>query len=240
MSGAGTGTPATPAQAITAQELIDDSIRPALNDTAAAEYTDAELLAFLNEAIKEYSQHFPRTAETDLTAVANTRTYNLPVDAINVTAVEYPAGDNPPEFISRMSRQRPSFARFEYYDFLPSGDLTSYPVLLLSFDPVAAETITVTYHYPHDNTLALSDNITVPSDHHHVLVQYVLFAAARQQQATEEANPTSSSSLLMSQYASNTRRYELSYLNAINRIIYHRRGQSVTITWTMDTHDRIY
>lgn len=240
MSGSGTGTPAVSPSTVTAQDLIDDNIRPALDDALAAEFTDAELLSFLNEAIREYTQHFPRIGETALTAVAQQRTYTLPLNTRNIIAVEYPTGEDPQTWLNKMDRQRPSFARFEYYDFLPTNDLTTAPVILLSFDPVAAETITVTRQYEHDYELTVSDYITVPSDHHHILTQYVLFAAARQEQAREEANPTSSSSLLMSQYASNTRRYELAYLNAINRILYHRRGKSTTVSWAMDTHDRIY
>lgn len=238
-TGAGTGTPATVPHQVTADSLAA-TIRIALDDVAEATFSDAEILSWINEAIREYSQHFPRTSTATLATVAATRTYSLPWDIINITAVEYPAGEEPPEFLLHMPRKRPSFSRFDYYDFLPSGDLTNYPVLLLSFDPQTAESIIVTYQHPHDSELTATSYITVPSEHHHVLTQYVLFAAARQLQANEEAAPTSSSSLLMSQFASDTRRYELAYLNAINRILYHRQGQSAAAVWKMDNTDRIY
>lgn len=239
-TGSGTGTLATPPHQIAADDFIDDSIRLALDDTAATTFSDAELLSWLNEAIKEYTQHFPRLSYASLTAIADTRTYSLPWDTRNINAVEYPTGEDPPQFLRRVSRKRPSFANADNYDFLPRLDLTNAPLLLLSFDPTAAETITVTYQHEHDSELTATSYITVPADHHHVLLQYVLFAAARQLQANEEAAPTSSSSLLMSQFASNTRRYELAYLNAINRILYHRRGQSATAAWKMDSNNRIY
>lgn len=239
MSGTGTGTPATIPHQITADQLAA-TIRLALDDVAETTFSDAELLSWINEAIKEYSQHLPRTGTASLATVAMTRTYSLPWDAITISAVEYPAGETPPEFLFRMNRKRPSFNHFDYYDFLPAGDLTNAPVLLLSFDPQPGEVITVTYQHPHDSELTATSYVTVPSEHHHVLTQYVMFAAARQLQANEEAAPTSSSSLLMSQFASNTRRYELAYLNAINRILYHRRGQSHSASWKMDDYDRIY
>lgn len=237
-TGSGTGTQASAAQSVTAQNLVD-AAQVALNDSGAAEFAEATLLQFLNEAIREYSQHFPRISTDDITAVADTRTYALEWDVINILAVEYPAGDDPPQYLTRVAYKRPSFYSGNHYDFLARLDLTTPPSLLLSFDPTADETITVRYQHPHDHSLILSDNCTVPSEHHHVLLQYIMFAAARYLQATEEATPTGSSSLIMSQLASDTRRYELAYLNAINRILYQRRGQSEAVSWRMDT-DRIY
>lgn len=241
MSGSGTGTLATAPHQVTADDLIDDAIRPALDDAGASVFTDAELLSFLNESIREYSQHLPRISTASLATISNTRSYSLPYDLINVLAVEYPTDEEPPSFLTRLGRKRRDFLTSTFsYDFLPRLDLTNAPTLLLSFDPDAAETITVTYQHPHDHELTADSYITVPTEHHHVLIQYVLFACSRQLQANEEAAPTSSSSLLMSQYASNTRRYELAYLNALNRILFQRRGQSDTTAWQMDRWDRIY
>ncbi len=64
-----------------------------------------------------------------------------------------------------------------------------------------------------------------------MLLAYGLFAAARRLQQQEQANPTSSSSLLMSQLASNVRRLELAYLNALNRILTDRLGESERVVW---------
>lgn len=239
-TGSGTGTQAAAAQATTAQTIVDNA-QTSLDDAAAATFTEAELLLFLNEGIREYSQHLPLVSTDTITAVASTRSYSLPWDTINVLAVEYPTGEDPAIYLKQMKRKRPSFYNEQYYDFLQRHDLTTAPTLLLSFDPTADETITVTYQHAHNHALALSDNCTVPREHHHILVQYIMFAAARQLQANEEAAPTSSSSLLMNQLASNTRRYELSYLNAINRVLFQRRGQSDTSTsWEMDRFGRIY
>lgn len=239
MSGAGTGTLATPPHQVTGQDLID-TIQVALDDAAASTFSEAELLSWINEAVREYTQHFPRISEIDLTAVALTRSYAMPWDTRRVLAVEYPADDDPPQYLTQMKRKRPNFSNDQHYDFLARHDLTTAPTLLLSFDPAAAESIRVTYQHEHDSELTATSYITVPADHHHILIQYVLFAATRQLQANEEAAPTSSSSLLMSQFASNTRRYELAYLNAINRVLYHRQGQSNMTAWKMDNHDRIY
>ena len=59
----GTGTRAAPPYAVTAAALLADC-RAALADAGdTPAWSDAELLIFLNEAIREYSQHLPRVAE---------------------------------------------------------------------------------------------------------------------------------------------------------------------------------
>jgi hypothetical protein len=238
-TGSGTGTQSTAATAVTAQNLIDLT-QAALDDAGAAEFSEAELLGWLNEGIREYSNHFPRISQTDLTAVAQDRDYNLPYDARTILTVEYPAGEDPPSYLTRRPYDDRKWSHAEHYDFFHHRNLTTYPRLFLSFDPTADETIRVTYQHPHDHRLTVSDNLTVPDYHHHIIIQYIQFAAARFQMNQEQANPTSSSSLLMAQLASNMRRLELSYLNSINRALLDRNGRSHTATWTMDDYDRVY
>lgn len=225
----GTGTKAAPPYAVTAGELTSDA-RVALDDAAAAAWSDAELLAFLNEAVREYSQHLPRIGEANLIAAAQQRRYALPWDAAAVISVEYPVGEEPPAYLGRL---RYKSARFEghHYDVLLSHDLTRPPELLLGFDPGAGEALTARYLHPHDSDLTADTYLTVPADHHHVLIQYILFAAARQLQSREQAAPTNNSSLLMGQLAANTRRLELAWLNALNRILYHRLGAGEIVAW---------
>lgn len=229
-TGSGTGTRAAPPHAVTAGELVGE-IRAALDDAAEATWTDAELLGFLGEATREYSQHLPRTSETTLAAVVGERRYALPWDAVGVLAVEYPSGEEPPSYIYRRAHRRRDFTAGRYYDVVLSGDLTAAAALLLSFEPEAWATITVRYLHPHASNLAAEDYLTVPADHHHVLLQYVLFAAARRRQSREQAAPTNNSSLLMGQLASNARRLELAYLNALNRIHSQRLGEGEVVVW---------
>lgn len=239
-TGSGTGTPALSPSAVSASSLITDHIRIALDDALSLEFTDAELLSFLNEAIREYTQHFPRNLDISIVAVPGQFIYPLPSTCRNILTVEYPADHDPPIHILRITNHPPLSASGPFYEFIPRFDQNTAPLLRLSESPAAGSSLRVTIQQEHNFNLLLSDNITVPADHHHILVHYTLFACARQQLAREEANPTSASSLLMAQYASNTRRYEVIYLNAINRIIFHRRGISSVRSWTMDFYDRIY
>ena len=230
-TGSGTGTVAAPPYAVTAGELVGD-IRAALDDGAAATWSDVELLGFLNEATREYSQHLPRVGEVTLAAAVGTRRYALPWDAAAVLSVEYPAGQQPPAYLTRRRRQSPTFSAGRHYDALLPRDLTGPPALLLSFEPEAGTTLAARYLRPHDSELSAGSYVTVPAEHHHVLLQYVLFAAARQLQAREQAAPTNNSNLLMGQLAGNTRRLELAYLNALNRILYHRLGEGEMVGWS--------
>lgn len=228
--GSGTGTQAAAPYAVTAGELVA-GVRLALDDAAAAAFSDAELLDFVAEAIGEYSQHLPRVSEVVLATLAGERRYALPWDAAAVISVEYPSGDEPPSYIYRRRYRSSQFAAGNAYDVLLTRDLTDPPGLLLSFDPAAGEALVVRYARPHARPASAADYLTVPDDHHHVLRQYVLFAAARQLQVREQASPTNNSSLLMGQLASNTRRLELAWLNALNRILYQRSGEGEVVRW---------
>lgn len=224
----GTGTRAGLPGWVTAAALAGQ-LRVALADESETTWTAAQLLAFINEAIREYSVHLPRQSEAVITAVDGVRRYGLPWDTTDVTSVEYPAGQSPATYLHRLGyRHRRFTSAGRLYDVWGAPD---QPALVLSFDPEPGATLRVRYRHPHAHDLAAEDEVTVPRAHHYVLVQYGLFAAARQLQAAEQANPTSSSSLLMSQLASNTRRLELAYLNALNRILTAGLGEAAVVAW---------
>lgn len=229
-TGSGTGTRAAAPYAVTAGELIA-AVRVALDDGAAAAFSDDDLLAFVAEGVREYSQHRPRAGEVALAAVAGSRRYALPWDATAVLSVEYSREGETPSYIYRSTPQSRRFAGGAYYDVRLEGDLTGGPALWLGFEPEAGAALTVRYQHPHAIPATAADYLTLPADHHHVLVQYALFAAARQLQAREQAAPTNNSSLLMAQLASNTRRLELAYLNALNRILSQGLGEGAVRSW---------
>ena len=227
----GSGTRATMPQQITAAEFIAQA-RAALGDAGETPtWSDAELLLFLNEAIREYSQHLPRLVETRLAAAGGVRHYGLPVDTRAVLSVEYPEGRVPACYLARLAAKSRRFAGASAaYDFLPRHDLTAAPALLLSFDPAAGEMLLVRHTRPHAAVATVNDTLTAPGEHHHVLVGYVLFAAARQLQAAEQARPPGGT-LLMAQLAANARRHELGYLNALHRILPPRLGEGGVVVW---------
>jgi hypothetical protein len=226
----GTGTPATTPAGVTGADLLL-TVRAALGDEDAETWSDATLLSFLNEGVREYSQHRPRLAEVVLEAVEGERSYSLPVDTAGVISVRYESSDGVSTNIYRLGYRNPRFEGAWVYDFLDRREMTAAPLLVVGFPPEAGSTLAVRYLRPHEARLTAGSLVTVPEEHHHVLVQYVLFAAARRFQQQEQANPTSSSSLLMSQLASNARRLELSYLQTLNRILTQRLGEGSVVKW---------
>ena len=227
----GTGSRAEAAGSVAAAAVLADCRAALADEGQPPAFSDADLLAFLNEAIREYSQHLPRVATVMLTALAGVRRYALPGDTLAVLDVEYPEGAEPAVYLTRRPHKGRAFAAAaDAYDFLPRHDLTSPPALLLSFDPTTGTTLRARATRAHAALATVNDYLTVPADHHHVLLQYVLFAAARRLQAAEQAAPTGGS-LLMAQLAANARRLELAYLNALNRILTQRSGESAVVVW---------
>ncbi len=228
-NGSGTGTRAVAAGVATAGELLAEA-RAALGNGGAA-WSDAELLGFLADGVREYSQHRPRRGEAALAMAAGVRQYALPQSATAVLWVMYPAGMAPPLFVPRLGRRRWAFRYGRYYDVWLPGEGAGGPRLLLSFDPEPGTTLLAGYLGPHESDLTPGSILTPPAEHYHVLCQYVLFAAARQLQNREQAAPTNGSGLLMAQLASNTRRLELAYLAALNRILTHVQGEGEIVVW---------
>jgi len=226
----GTGTTAAAPGGATAGTLAAEC-RAALGDAGeTATWSDGELIGFLNEGLREYSQHLPRVGIVRLAAVAGTRRYALPGDTLAVLSVEYPEGREPAEYLARRPHKSRRFAgAATAYDFLPRHDLTAAPALLLNFDPAADEILAARITRPHAAVAAAADRLTAPAEHHHVLVQYVLFAATRQRQVREQA--TGDNVLLMGQLAANARRHELAYLQSLNRILTQRQGESSVVAW---------
>jgi hypothetical protein len=214
---------------VTAGELLA-GIRAALGNGGGA-WSDAELLGFLADGVREYSQHRPRQTQTALAMLAGVRQYALPPEATAVLRVAYPAGAVPPLFVPRLSSRSRWFCYGRYYDVWLPGDGAGGPQLLLSFDPEPGTALLATCLGPHDSDLTAESALTVPAEHHHVLRQYALFAAARQLQNREQAAPTNDSALLMAQLASNARRLELAYLGALNRILTHTQGEGQIVSW---------
>jgi hypothetical protein len=229
-TGSGTGMPATTPDGVMGAELVM-TIRTALGDEAAGTWSDGDLLSFLNEGVREYSQHRPRLAEVVLGAVEGERSYSLPVDTAGIISVRYETSDGVSTNIHQLGYRNRRFEGGWVYDFLDRREMTAAPLLVVGFSPEAGSTLAVRYLRPHEARLAAGSLVTVPEEHHHVLVQYVLFATARRLQQQEQANPTSSSSLLMSQLASNTRRLEMSYLQTLNRMLTHRLGEGQIVRW---------
>ena len=60
---------------------------------STADWPDASLDAWIGDAIRFYSNEFPRLIRHPLTLVTGTQSYALPAGCVGVVLVEYPAGE---------------------------------------------------------------------------------------------------------------------------------------------------
>lgn len=207
ISGTATGSPGS----VTMQSLIDD-LQIDLADSAAAVWSESELLQMLNDAIRYYSLIFPRLRSTTIATVADDRKYDLPTDHIRILSVEYPTGEDPPEHLAPASRlQRVFWQKDTAYDVVRYGDQDVADEIWIGDKPVGTETLTIQYFAYHPHTLATGGFCTVPIEHHHVLKSCAMWLANRNLQMAEAGVPTSNSSVLMGQLAINTERLRDAY-----------------------------
>lgn len=218
-----------------------DRVENAVNDASNTHFSTTVIEEWIDDAIREYSMHFPRRQEKDISTTADDRQYSLPVDLQDILSVEYPKGEDPPEYLHRRPRTHPDFwIEDGYYDWQRHSDHEDFPQLYISTKPDDSETIHVWYLGDHDTALAGIADLTVPDHHLQILVNYCVWKALKHLEQAEEQDPTSNSSLLMAQLAQNSFRAERAYYNSLRRAMAGNEGRSATTRWKMDKHDRIY
>lgn len=225
----------------TLQNLID-ACEADLADSGNTTWASADIEQWCRDAIADYSLHFPRTLQMDITTAEDDRQYDLPAGFLAALSVEYPQGEDPPKFMKFRSQHHPDFwSEDGYYDVYYHLDDADVDELLISTKPEADETIRVIYQGVHDNIILAAGTVTVPIHHQHILRNYVLWRAALQLKAIEEASPTSNSSLLMSQYAINVDRARRAYVDALAKAVY-AQSQGGLVSWSGQAEEttRIY
>jgi hypothetical protein len=232
--------------AVSSGSLADliDRCQVFLNDEKDTSWDTEMIGTFLNDAIRDYSQHFPRVRQETINLVVGQNIYDLPADLLGLIAVEYPGGQNPPEYLGRKAFTAASFWwQKGFYDVVYNRDDANVDELWLSTDPSAGQTAVIHYNAAHQlmaDPAAPTETNSVPELHQPLLVKYVAWQAALHLASAEQQNPTSNSSLLMAQLAQNARRSELSYHTALQQAIYAREGLSRVMGWRENGGGRIY
>ena len=215
-------------------------VQTALADASAETWAAATIQSWIEEAIREYSIHFPRQRETTIACSDDVRQYDLPADFQDVVSAEYPDGEDPPEYLRRLSHHHPSYWQSSgYYDVFEPADPTDLAQIWISEKPSAGQDIALIYLADHDYDLDPADSLTVPDTHHHLLIQYVVWSAMRERMAAETANPQADT-LILSQLASDANRAFRTYIEALNKARNAQAPGSYSTTWRMDVHDPIY
>jgi hypothetical protein len=226
---------------MTTLSALADRAQNALSDAGASSWSQAVIEEFCVEALREYSRYFPRVMSYSQTITATVQKYTLPDDFIGMVSVEYPADQDPPEYLTKRSYLHPDFWNQDgYYDIVQRRYEGKRAELWISESPASNGTARLEYLAYHDLTLASGDTITVPLEHEDILIQHVIYQAWRELGSAEMQNPTNNSALIMSQVESNASMALHKYRELIRRAQALDAGRSGTVAWVMDSFDRIY
>jgi hypothetical protein len=226
------GTAASSSLTFTA--LIDRA-QVLLNDEAAATWDTEMVGTFINDAIRDYSQHFPRQADTTINMTTGTSTYNLPADLLAVHSVEYPTGETPRAYLSRLPVSHSAFSCGQnWYDYRRTFSSAAVPTLTLSATVATGESAAVIYAATHavmDDPSSPTGTNTVPDQHQPLLMKYVLWQATNHLLMAEQQSPSSNSSLLMAQLSQDAGRLERAYQTAVRQAMFDADGESQIVPW---------
>lgn len=230
--------------ALTYSDLKDRALR--FVDNAAADVWSATYVYDkLGEATEDYCVHIPPIFKTDITTSADTRIYTLSDLARGIISVEYPQGEDPPEYLEPRSYLHPKFWQEDgYFDFIDYiDDTTTEKQIYISEKPAADETIRVywTGRYNITNPPGAEDSIPVPEAHHHILLLYVYWHLTLHQLGQEMQAPSSTATVeILRQLSINAERAETAYRTAIKTAQTNAISSAPTVPWALDKYDRIY
>ena len=218
---------------------LDECVVEVRRNFRDVKWSDTTLKAWVKDAVRQYSIHFPLIAE--LSGAATTGTYEYDFDAVclGIIEVEYPTGEDPPEYPLSMEHTRESF----FGDGASYWDRVIYPgesqaELWLS-DPETGESYNVKYYTEHAWTADGTDFTTEVIDHHRpIIIQYVTWCCWREMMTIEkDKGELESRYNVLAERVIRERQY---YEELLDMAKVSRQAESRVITWSMDKYDQIY
>ena len=220
--------------AVTFEEL-NALVRRRLGDTTAPyKWSDTQINQWINDAIADYTNVFPRTSASSIATQPDVQQYSLPSDFLSALRVEYPAGSH--QYLKRRSCTHPHFwDEAGYYDILRRGSADETDTITISTRMDGTNTIALTYHAAHLSLEADSDETTVPEHHLELLVLFCRWKAWEMLSTEEGANPDPSK-LLAATHEVNAYRAERAYRKALEEY-QAAASESGFAHWRMDRFD---
>lgn len=221
----------------TLKDFRDNALRSVLSN--AAVFPDDLLNKWIEEAIRDYSMHFPMEVKGTLTAAKEgQRLFMLSwlagfSELYGITRVEYPVDQEPPSLLSRLPRDHPRFEGGPYYD------LVGEQHIMLGQAVPQGEVIYVWHNTMH--MIPTTDNMTisVPEKHQEALKMYCVWQAVRKLEMDQSAEPDMTS-LLLSMLGTNSGRAERAYRSKIREYLTTTGGGQYSGPWRMDKWDGGY
>lgn len=219
---------------------LADRAQNALNDAGAGTWTQAVVEEWCRDAIRDYSHHFLRTDEDTITCTAGTHYYKLNADYRGIISVEYPAGQDPPQYLTRLSITHPDFwDSDDHYDIDDYADNTDSAVIWISASPAAGDEILVLYTCPYTSAMASGTTIDVPPEHEPILILFVVWKAHVERLSTEAQNPDTTIRMLQ-QMKLAVQAAEHAYHQALRDAHGTRADGGWVAPWRSDAYDRVY
>ena len=217
-----------------------DRAQLVLNDTAAGTWSQTIVEEWCLDALREYNQHFFRSAQHFIDCVAGQHYYELNADFRGVIYVSYPWDLDDPVYLKRLSRQHPDFwLSDDYYDIQESYDVYDAPLIWISASPSAGEQIYVHYASLYDIELTSIDNFEIPPEHDPIIIAFVVWRAHQERLATEAQNPDTTIRMLQ-QMKLAVQSTEFTYRQLLRRAKAARAVGGPTGPWEVDGYDRVY
>jgi len=206
----------------------------------ATSWPDATLNAWLGDAVRFYSIEFPRILRYTLSLTTDTQSYALPVECIGVDLVEYPAGEDPPEYLTLVSEDDPDFGNesevYALRGVADSGILATADTVNAYI--VFAETVTtgesaiITYRGQHRVPSGDTEVTSVPEAHTEALIAFVEFRAHWEAE-TDETASLSDVSIILSQLGQEARLAWRRYKEVIDRLHAMTPTHIAFVSWSM-------
>lgn len=220
---------------------LEAACQALIGDTGTTYFTADQIDYWINAAVADLNNYFPRRLVYDVTTAAADHDYDLPANTIAVLSVEYPISQTPREYLQRLAYTADGFWLSEdYYDFLPSNAVVSpyLPRLIVSATTPASSTIRCELHAEHNTLSGPTDVTTVLARHEHLIALFVRWKALQELAATEGYNPDPIKKLAGELELAASRAGD-SYREALDLA---RKAESVSASaaWQMDNKDRIY
>jgi hypothetical protein len=222
---------------------LNQEARDLIGDTSLVSpiFTDQQIDAWINAAIRDLNNHFPRQLTGALSTTAGVHSYDLPLTFIAMIKVEYPTGDDPLSYLKYRSSKLTAFWNVSgYYDVLRPQDASSGnpPQLIISESPSTGQVITYTATMEHNQLSSSSDETTIPDRLTHLITLFVRYKAWQELSTSEGMDPDPIKLLAATQEV-NSYRAERAYYKALD-MAKKAISASETVEWKMPNVNQIY
>lgn len=182
--------------------------RSLLGDPEAQYFRDIDINQWIADAIGEYNQHFSREEGVAIALLDGHHIYSLaPYFATikDVLRVEYPDGEDPPQYLERRAYDDPrGFWDGLFYDLRGMGIGGRPGDLMLAPSTTSGEYMRVWYLADHTYPDADGDSLTIPDRDLNLLASFVRWRAIVSLESREMANPNLST-IVLSMLGTNAR-----------------------------------